>query len=405
MQPIAEKFSISPATGAGSMSVGVALSPGRGLSPEMTVGYSTGAGNGLFGMGWGLSVPSISRKTDKGLPQYRDAHSNDADDSDTFILSGSEDLVRLLVEDPSASGSYIRKPALEAAAIAAVAAVPATNTTPATPAIAAVPAQTRYRYMPRTEGSFLRIERVVTAAQPAVPATTTTPAIAHVHRQTHWEVTTKDNVTHTYGRSLLARIAHPKSPSQVFQWLLEETRDDKGNIVRYQYKAEDRANAPGKLYEVSRRDGLLDATAQRYLKRILYGNKVGIALDDAVAPNHFHFEVVLDYGEHDDAAPRPEPSVDVNWPARKDPFSSYRAGFDVRTYRLCHRILMFHRFAELDATAPTDGSVDTAGNPILTNKALLVRSTEFTYERAHRRHLSNARHPTRLRPESECADR
>ena len=27
-----------------------------------------------------------------------------------------------------------------------------------------------------------------------------------------------------------------------------------------------------------------------------------------------------------------------------DPFSSYRSGFEVRTYRLCQRVLMFHHF-------------------------------------------------------------
>ena len=33
-----------------------------------------------------------------------------------------------------------------------------------------------------------------------------------------------------------------------------------------------------------------------------------------------------------------------DWPCRDDPFSSYRAGFEVRTYRLCRRVLMFHQF-------------------------------------------------------------
>ena len=31
---------------------------------------------------------------------------------------------------------------------------------------------------------------------------------------------------------------------------------------------------------------------------------------------------------------------------REDPFSSYRAGFEVRTYRLCQRALMFHHFPD-----------------------------------------------------------
>ena len=52
----------------------------------------------------------------------------------------------------------------------------------------------------------------------------------------------------------------------------------------------------------------------------------------------------------------------AKWTARVDPFSSYRAGFEVRTYRLCQRVLMFHHFP------------DELGTP-----DYLVRSTDFTY--------------------------
>ena len=52
------------------------------------------------------------------------------------------------------------------------------------------------------------------------------------------------------------------------------------------------------------------------------------------------FEVVFDYGEHSSDDPRPDDTG--AWLCRNDSFSTYRAGFDVRTYRLCQRILMFH---------------------------------------------------------------
>src|SRR5690348_13558594 len=81
-----EKFAVDAATGSGSMSVPIAASTGRsGFGPQLSVAYNSGSGNGPFGFGWALSLPSISRKTDKGLPRYRDAQ-----DSDVFILSGSE---------------------------------------------------------------------------------------------------------------------------------------------------------------------------------------------------------------------------------------------------------------------------------------------------------------------------
>src|SRR5207253_598983 len=81
---IGEKFAANPVTGTGSMSVPIATSPGRsGFGPQLSLGYDSGAGNGPFGFGWSLSLPSITRKTEKGLPRYLDA-----DESDVFLLSG-----------------------------------------------------------------------------------------------------------------------------------------------------------------------------------------------------------------------------------------------------------------------------------------------------------------------------
>jgi len=73
-----EKFAANPVTGTGSMSVPIATSPGRaGFGPQLSLSYDSGAGNGPFGFGWSLSIPSITRKTDKGLPQYHDAEESD----------------------------------------------------------------------------------------------------------------------------------------------------------------------------------------------------------------------------------------------------------------------------------------------------------------------------------------
>ena len=71
---IGEKFATNPVTSTGSMTVPIATSPGRsGFGPQLSLSYDSGSGNGPFGFGWSLSLPSITRKTDKGLPQYRDA--------------------------------------------------------------------------------------------------------------------------------------------------------------------------------------------------------------------------------------------------------------------------------------------------------------------------------------------
>jgi len=104
IQGIGEKFSVNPGTGTGALSVPIAVSPGRaGFAPGLSVGYDSGGGNGPFGMGWDLGVPSITRKTQKGLPQYRDG-----EDADTFLLSGAEDLVPALKETPAGSDQWQR---------------------------------------------------------------------------------------------------------------------------------------------------------------------------------------------------------------------------------------------------------------------------------------------------------
>src|SRR5678816_2966383 len=84
---IGEKFSPDLHTGTGNFSIPLTLPPGRnGFQPQMSLVYSTGHGNGPFGLGWILSIPGVSRKTSKGVPRYDDSQ-------DVFILSGAEDLV------------------------------------------------------------------------------------------------------------------------------------------------------------------------------------------------------------------------------------------------------------------------------------------------------------------------
>jgi hypothetical protein len=320
-----EKFAANPVTGTGSTTVPLAISPGRsGFGPELSLSYDSGAGNGPFGFGWNLSLPAITRKTDKGLPQYRDA-----EESDVFILSGAEDLVPLLNPD----GSRYED----------------TDT---------APGYTIHRYRPRIEGLFARIERWTRS-----------------DGDIHWRSISKDNILTLYGKDANSRIADPADPRCVFSWLICETRDDKGNAVLYEYKPEDGAKVD--LTQAHERNRV--RTANRYLKRILYGNRVSLLDDAGNRPRlltraetqnaGWMFEVVFDYGEHDPNSPKPDDAGE--WLCRHDPFSSYRAGFEVRTYRLCQRVLMFHHFP---------------GEPGV-GQACLVRSTDFVY-----RNIRNNRH-------------
>jgi hypothetical protein len=75
---IGEKFAANLVTGTGSLTIPIAVSPGRsGFGPQLSLSYDSGAANGAFGMGWSLSLPAITRKTDKGLPQYHDDEESD----------------------------------------------------------------------------------------------------------------------------------------------------------------------------------------------------------------------------------------------------------------------------------------------------------------------------------------
>ncbi len=329
------------------MSVPIATSPGRsGFGPQLSLSYDSGAGNGPFGFGWSLSLPQITRKTDKGLPRYLDT-----DESDVFILSGAEDLVpafrnkangeweldaegRHTIDEISRDGYRIR------------------------------------RYRPRLEGLFARIERWTNKAEPD---------------DVHWRSISRDNILTIYGRDTNSRIADPEDPGRIFSWLICESRDDKGNALCYEYKPEDGIGVElSRAHERNRGDrNNLRRTANRYLKRIRYGNRLPL-LDDAgrrprwltatqIQNAGWMFEVVFDYGEHDTNAPRPDDAGP--WTYRDDPFSSYRAGFEVRTTRLCQRVLMFHHF-------PGEPGVGTD---------CLVRSTDFDY--SYEQNPTDARNP------------
>lgn len=164
----------------------------------------------------------------------------------------------------------------------------------------------------------------------------------------HWRTRDARDVVTVYGLdpSGLSRIADPAEPAHTFMWLPDAQFDSRGNAVQYEYTAETGDGVDfTTAYEQSRR---AVAPAQRYLKRVRYGNTKPLRPDVPVpGDNSWLFEVVLDYGDHADTTPAPTP--DSAWLARPDPYSTYRPGFEVRTYRLCRRLLLFHRF---DALGP-----------------------------------------------------
>lgn len=299
---IGEKFAANPVTGTGSLSVPIATSPGRsGFGPQLSLSYDSGSGNGPFGWGWNRSLPAITRKTDKGLPKYQDE-----DESDTFILSGAEDLVPVFKPQ---NNDWVPENLPDRTI--------GTNT------------YRIKRYRPRLEGWFARIERWTNT---------------HTH-ETHWRSISKDNITTIYGQTTNSRIEDPNTPKgspRIFSWLICASYDDKGNAIYYEYQPENSAGIDRS--QANERNRTANSrSANRYLKRIKYGNQTPIELDSDL-PREFReelsertnwlFEVVFDYEEgHYEELP-----TDLNthqlinahkdptqeWPIRQDQFSSFR---------------------------------------------------------------------------------
>src|SRR6266545_210608 len=85
--PQGDRFQPDLVRGSGSYAVPIHLPKGPNeLRPSLTLSYSTGSGNGPFGLGWRLDVLRVERRTDRGIPGYDD-------DDDTFALGGAELLV------------------------------------------------------------------------------------------------------------------------------------------------------------------------------------------------------------------------------------------------------------------------------------------------------------------------
>ena len=184
LRGIGEKFSPDLHTGTGNFTVPIALPPGRnGLQPQLTFVYSSGNGNGAYGLGWNLGVPGVSRKTSKGIPRYDDSQ-------DVFILSGAEDLV------PVPGG----------------------------------PDGVR-RYQPRTEGLFARIDHHRDASNDYWEVRSKDGLVSHYG--TPAAIGTDPAV-----------IADPADRTKTFAWKLTQTQDPFGNQIVYEYERDTDEDGP-----------------------------------------------------------------------------------------------------------------------------------------------------------------
>ncbi|KAI5460180.1 65kDa B protein-domain-containing protein, partial [Mariannaea sp. PMI_226] len=297
LRSIDQKFSVNPSSGSLSLSIPLPITGGRqGFHPELDLDYDSGSGNGPFGIGWYATAPNITRKTSHRIPKYGPG-------TDIFVFAGAEDLV------PSLQGSE-----------------------------RAVDGYTVRKFEIRVEGaSQARVEQLTSLQDP---------------NDVYWRTVSSDNTTNIYGRDDSSRLLETiGTQKRIFSWLLCESYDAFGNAISYTYKAENSdgvfGDALNPLASESERDPQV-RNRGRYLKSIKYGNSMPCrnlktwAIDSRLQAVKWCFELVFDFGEHSDDCPD---TTEVRpWTVRQDPFSSCRSGFEIREYRLCRRVLMFHHF-------------------------------------------------------------
>ncbi|MCG1048525.1 insecticidal toxin complex protein TcaC [Mycetohabitans sp. B6] len=292
IQGLSETLSVGGVSGAASLTLTLPTTDAGGITPALALAYSSGAGNGAFGLGVALSMPSISRRTAKGVPRYTD--------TDEFVDAGGEVLVRVGETADQTLNDRVF------------------HVTP---------------YAPRIASSFDRLD--YWQAQDDASCA-------------FWRVQAADGTQHLFGYTQAARLADPATPEHIARWCLEESVTPHGEHVYYAYQGEDNSGIDTSVPVEQPRE----RRAQRYLKRVCYGNRQACAdlylMSGTPVPTNWYFELVFDYGEHAaDANAIPTYAPQRAWCARLDPFSDYAAGFEVRTHRLCRQVLMFHRFEAL----------------------------------------------------------
>jgi RHS repeat-associated protein len=283
---IAHQVDVAAHTGAASLRVPIPLPAGRsGVQPALALVYS-GRGNSAFGVGWALSgVPTIGIHLRRRVPRW--------DGADPFQFGGDE-LTPWCDETGTRRGDRV-----DGWSIAYY--------------------RSRYGTTPT------RVERWVDV---------------HTAR-THFRTRDARNVVTTFGAALdgSSRIEDPDDSSRTLSWLPELQIDPHGNAIAFEWIAE---NAEG-LDRAASFEPSRPCVTQRYLKRVRYGNTIPLDAASNVDDTPWCFEIVFDYGEHGSVSVEP----DRSWASRPDPQSVQRAGFPIRTHRLCRRILIAHRFAEL----------------------------------------------------------
>lgn len=177
---IGENFHSDEFTGTFSIATPIPSSECRGVSPNLSLSYHSGSGNGPFGLGFGVNIPQITKKTSKGVPKY--------DGTDTFLWGG-EDLVPLDGQK-SQLGEYKIK-----------------------------------RFHTRTLSEHDIIEYYFSDSG-----------------DSFWKIIDEHHVIHIFGKTKQAQIFDHENPSHIYTWLCEEVIYPQGDHIVYTYKHDEGSN-------------------------------------------------------------------------------------------------------------------------------------------------------------------
>lgn len=152
----------------------------QGIQPDLSIRYNNDGGNGWLGLGWDLSIPSISIDTRWGVPRY-----DSQLESETYTFEG-------LQLAPTANRATLEKRSVEK------------------------------EFYPRVEGSFDKI-------------------IRHGDHPSNywWEVTNKHGVRSFYGglpeKGVVDAAVLKDAAGNIAHWALVQTRDTDNNCENYTY--------------------------------------------------------------------------------------------------------------------------------------------------------------------------
>lgn len=288
LESIENNFEVNKQKGTFHFSQPISVPEGRNeLTPSLGLTYSSAGGNSTFGLGWSLSPAMFMRDTKFGVPRYRD--------EDALTWSLAEKLV--LMEDKIVDG------------------------------------QRQRLYRPQPDGTYARIQRFTDDVND------------------YWMVTLTSGIKQCYGQTKQSRVFETAHPERVFQWCLDKVEDTFGNAIVYEYVRDNGEGISTQQTEQHHSYHQLYLAAVRYVEY-----KTGRKED-------FLYHVLFDYGQYADVLPAealtpesPKVSstqlvekasvVDDSWHDRPDPFSTYKAGFEIRTARRCQRILVAVKEAE-----------------------------------------------------------